>query len=63
MVQDTDIMKQSFILLRRGAGTSVFKGLRLNLEMYKGSKLTGIVKVFVSFSRVVGGVLCSSQQL
>lgn len=54
MVQDTDIMKQNFILLRRGAGTSVFKGLRLNLEMYKLSKLTGIVKVFVSFSHVVG---------
>ena len=54
MVQDTDIMKQNFILLRREAGTSVFKGLRLNLEMYKLRKLTGFVKVFISFSAVVG---------
>ena len=54
MVQDTDIMKQNFILLRREAGTSVFNGLRLNLEMYKLRKLTGIVKVFISFSAVVG---------
>lgn len=54
VAQDTDIVKQNFVLLRREAGTSVFRGPRLNLEMYKLSKLTGIVQVFISFSPVVG---------